>query len=78
MPDQNPRRATPGQRFGYTAQDGSQRELAADDDGVVRPDTAEDSAVLDSFDLPVARKAIAEDEAKASKKAASSADDGGN
>jgi hypothetical protein len=77
------RRAEPGQTFGYTAQDGSQRELKADDEGVVEPKTAEDVAILDTFDLPVARKAMAELKAAEPgadkpKKPASPADDGGN
>lgn len=69
MPDYPARRAEPGQRFGYTTAEGKQRELHADDDGVVSPKTAEDAAILDTFDLPVAR---IETKTKAGK-----ADDGG-
>lgn len=54
------RRAEAGQEFGYTLPGGEQREIRADDDGVVTPETALDVAMLDTFDLPVARKAIAE------------------
>lgn len=63
MPDFEPRRAKPGQTFGYTTREGRQRELVADDEGVVHPDTAEDVAALDTFDLPVARKVLAEERA---------------
>lgn len=64
MPDFEPRRAKPGQQFGYTTADGRQRELEADEEGVVHPATAEDVAALDAFDLPVARKALAEEKAE--------------
>lgn len=57
-----PRRAKPGQVFTYTTgSDGEQRELRADNDGVVRPTNAADAAALDGFGLSVARKAMAED-----------------
>lgn len=59
MPEFAPRRAEPGQRFGYTTSDGRQREIRADEDGVVHPRSADDVAVLDTFALPEAR--IAED-----------------
>lgn len=97
MSEFEPRRAEPGQEFGYTvpredttvskeryekedfeapgeltAEDvetgartysrfGVQRTLKADAEGVVRPQTAADVALLDTFDLPVARKAIEAD-----------------
>lgn len=44
-------------RYGVT------KDLTADDAGVVHPKSAEDVAALDRFDLPVARKAIAESKA---------------
>lgn len=53
-----PRRAKPGQVFTITSgSDGTQRELEADADGVVRPTTAADVAALNKFKLPVARRA---------------------
>lgn len=55
MPDFDPRRAEPGQRFGYTTADGRQREIRADDDGIVVPKNHEDVRVLDAFDLPRAQ-----------------------
>lgn len=94
--DFDPRRAEPGQEFGYTGtdrveladadvvpdgstlaveidgdgnrtryavRDGVQKTLKADDQGVVHPRNAEDNAALDSFGLPVARKAIADKKA---------------
>jgi hypothetical protein len=36
--------------------DGVQKTLRAGKDGVVQPKDAEDAALLDAFDLPVARK----------------------
>jgi hypothetical protein len=58
-----PRRAKPGQSFTITGADGAQTDLTADDDGVVRPTTAEQKKALDLFGLPVARKAMADDAA---------------
>lgn len=55
MPEFDPRRAHPRQVFGYTDAEGHQREIRADGNGMVRPQTAQDVAVLDSFDLPHAR-----------------------
>ena len=49
------RRAKPGMTFAYTGPDGEQRELVADKSGLVTPETAEDVAILDTFDLPHAR-----------------------
>lgn len=60
QPEFELRRAEPGQVFGYTTRAGEQREIAADEEGVVTPESREDVAILDQFDLPVARKAIAE------------------
>lgn len=54
----DPRRAEPGQSFGYADAEGKQHELTADSDGIVRPKTIEDVATLDSFDLPVARTGV--------------------
>jgi membrane-associated protease RseP (regulator of RpoE activity) len=99
--DFEPRRAEPGQVFGYTAdvthtvtkeaaakddfepkgelvsvdeegrktfvEYGKQVEIRADDEGVVRPKTLGDVAVLDSFGLPVARSAVEPKTAKAGK-----------
>lgn len=59
-PEYEPRRGDPGATYGYTNREGEQVELQADDEGVVWPKTAHDVEVLDSFDLPVARKALAE------------------
>lgn len=53
------RRAQPGQIFTYTSAEGKQVNLRADDDGVVEPSNVQEVALLDSFDLPVARKAEA-------------------
>lgn len=53
-----PRRATANVKaIGYTASDGSQKSIEADDDGVFWPKSAEEVAVLDSFGLVRARKA---------------------
>lgn len=46
-------RGGPSARYGYTLRDGTQRELAADDSGVVTPETAEDVAALRTFGLDV-------------------------
>lgn len=59
-PEYEPRRAEPGTTFGYTAAGGEQREIVADDEGVVWPKSGEEVGILDGFDLPVARKALAE------------------
>lgn len=63
-----PRRSRPGTRYGWTDAAGRQQELAADDEGVVRPSSAEEVRVLDGYGLPVARKAQAEDKAEAEAK----------
>lgn len=55
MPEFHPRRAEPGQEFEYTDADGSARTLKADADGVVRPKSDGDVAILDSFSLPHAQ-----------------------
>lgn len=68
-----PRRATPGAVYGYTDRSGKQIEMRADDEGIVRPDSADEVAVLDGYDLPVARKALAAE--KAAKKAAKKEND---
>ena len=68
----DPRRAEPGQVFGFTDREGNQKTIKADDEGVVHPDNAEEVAALDAFDLPVARKALSEEKAEA-KTAAKSA-----
>lgn len=66
MSDFDLRRAEPGQRFTYTEPDGGQRELRADDDGVVRPTSVADEEYLNTLSLPVARKAMREEKADAS------------
>jgi uncharacterized protein (UPF0335 family) len=55
-----PRRAQPGQAFTYTDAEGRQADFRADDEGVVEPKNANEEALLDGFDLPVARKVVAE------------------
>ena len=55
MPEFHPRRAEPGQEFEYTDPDGSARTLKADADGVIRPKTDSDVAILDGFSLPHAQ-----------------------
>lgn len=95
----DPRRAKAGQRFtgqmlvpdpeapaDHPSPRMVQREVTirADDEGVVRPRNAGEAALLDRFDLPVARKAIAEDKAATAAKvkdsggATSAGSEGGN
>lgn len=50
-----PRRATKGARLQTTAADGRQFVLRADARGIVRPSNAEQVALADVLDLPVAR-----------------------
>lgn len=52
-----PRRADPGQMFGWTDAEGKQVTLKADDDGVIQPKDAMGEANLIAAGLPVARKA---------------------
>jgi hypothetical protein len=52
-----PRRGQKDATYTYTTLDGRTRELKADEDGVIWPKTAEDEVMLDTLDLPVARKA---------------------
>lgn len=53
---EDPRRAEPGQEFGYTDADGNQVTRRADaETGLIRPRNAEETRLFDSFDLPVAR-----------------------
>jgi hypothetical protein len=68
-PEFEPRRAEPGQEFTFNDAEGT-LELRADDQGVVHPKDAREVLALDAFDLPVARKVLAE------QKAAESADNG--
>jgi uncharacterized cupin superfamily protein len=68
-----PRRAEPGQEFTYNDADGEVINLRADDEGVVRPKNQAQVRVADAFDLPVARKVIAE---KSDAKAASAGKEG--
>ena len=60
--DYEPRRGTKGATYAYTTDDGTTRELRADDEGVVRPKDREGVTALDTFGLPVARKAMADAE----------------
>lgn len=55
MPTFPPRRAKPRQSFGYTTAEGEQRELRANADGLVRPQSAQDVRILDNYGLPEAR-----------------------
>jgi hypothetical protein len=54
-----------GEQKRFAVRYGVTKDLHADDEGVIHPKTAEDAAALDSFGLPVARKAIAESKAAA-------------
>lgn len=58
----DPRRAEePGQVYDYHDADGELVTIRADDKGVVRPKTDAQRRAADAFDLPVARKAQAEE-----------------
>ena len=57
MPEFPPRRAEPGQEFETTDPNGSSRILRADADGVIRPKSSEDVALLDLYQLPHAQPA---------------------
>jgi hypothetical protein len=59
-----PRRARSGQTFTYTDAEGYQVELRANDEGVVEPRNDQEVAVLDGYELPVARKVVAERKAE--------------
>lgn len=63
------RQATSHATFGYTDSDGAQRELVADKDGVVKPQTAQDVEVLKSFGLEAVVTPDDEDQAKADRAA---------
>lgn len=63
------RQATPHATFGYTDQDGNQREIEADKDGVVRPQTAQDVEVLKGFGLAAVVEPDDEEKAKADREA---------
>lgn len=66
MADQfDPRRAEPGQHFVWHDEYGVQHTLTADKDGVVRPASEVEARIADTFGLPIARKAIAEQKAAA-------------
>ena len=52
----DPRRAQPNEAFEYADAAGTLHSFSADDDGVIHPKSAEEVAVLDSRDTPVARK----------------------
>jgi hypothetical protein len=54
-----PRRAKPGERMSAFVGN-AEVILVADEEGVVQPHNAEEAAVADLFELPVARKAEAE------------------
>lgn len=63
MPEYEPRRAEPGQRFEWRDEFGRSVRLAADDEGVLRPSSEQEKRLADAFGLPVARKVLAEDKA---------------
>ncbi|HVM30769.1 MAG TPA: hypothetical protein VM305_08405 [Candidatus Limnocylindrales bacterium] len=50
------RRGEPSASYGYAAADGTYREIAADDAGVVTPETPEDEAILNAFGLDQVRE----------------------
>lgn len=58
-----PRRAPKGAVVSFSSADGSTRDIEADEDGVIYPQSAEEVATLDALDLPVARKVIEESKA---------------
>lgn len=55
-----PRRAEANQEFTTTKADGTELKVKADGEGVVQPTSAAEVRLLDSFDLPVARKVLRE------------------
>lgn len=65
-----PRRAEPGATFTWHDAEGVAHEMTADADGVVRPDSPEAAAIADSFELPVARRAVTQQKAAAAAKEA--------
>lgn len=75
MTDCDPRHVPADTEVGYTAADGEQRTLRSkavgDDESyhVIEPKNAADAEILDGLGYPVARKAIAADEAATDKKA---------
>lgn len=56
----SPIRGKPDMTVGYTTAEGDQATMEPDADGVFWPKSAEEVAVLETFDFPVARKAEAE------------------
>lgn len=58
--DFEPRRAKPGETFEFADTTGTLHHFSADENGVVHPKNAQEVAVCDSRDLPVARKALAQ------------------
>lgn len=58
-----PRRAEPGERFTFTGADGVPHDVQADDDGVIRPESAEQDGWLTQWGLPVARKVVNDEKA---------------
>ena len=54
------RRGDPGVKIDYTDAQGNQRSIRADDDGVLSPKDAAEVAILDLYELPVARSAMEE------------------
>jgi hypothetical protein len=69
-----PRRAEAGQVFTTTDAEGREQTIKADDSGVVHPTSAAEVRLLDSFDLPVARKVLREERAAARAEQASEAE----
>jgi hypothetical protein len=64
MSNFEPRRAEPEQKFSWVDGEGEEHTMAADEEGIVWPTTAEQVRVADTFGLAVARKAMAEEKGK--------------
>jgi hypothetical protein len=64
MTDFDPRRASPGDTFTVTGPEGEVVDFAADAEGIVRPETAEQAALLDQHGLPRARTVMAAESAE--------------
>lgn len=54
-PEYKTYRSEPGTTFGFTDPEGKQKTFRAGEDGTVTPRNAQEQAILQSFDLPVAR-----------------------
>ena len=60
-----PRRARPGEAFEYADSEGTLQTFKADSKGLLRPKSAEEQAVCDVRDLPVARVTTTRSKSKA-------------